>query len=191
MKYLVTGAAGFLGSNLCARLLAEGHQVIGLDNLHSGRQVNVDWLASMSGFTFVRHDVIEPFDIACDVLCNLACPASPPHYQEEPVNTAKTAVIGTLHALENAARHNAVLLQASTSEIYGDPLVHPQPETYWGNVNTLGPRACYDEGKRMGETLCSDFTRLGKVDARIIPIFNTYGPRMRGDDGRVVTNFIV
>ena len=191
MKYLVTGAAGFLGSNLCARLLAEGHQVIGLDNLHSGRQVNVDWLASMSGFTFVRHDVIEPFDIACDVLCNLACPASPPHYQEEPVNTAKTAVIGTLHALENAARHNAVLLQASTSEIYGDPLVHPQPETYWGNVNTLGPRACYDEGKRMGETLCSDFTRLGKVDARIIRIFNTYGPRMRGDDGRVVTNFIV
>jgi len=191
MRYLVTGAAGFLGSNLCARLLADGHEVVGLDNLHSGRQRNVDWLSGHGRFSFLRHDVIEPFDVRCDVLCNLACPASPPHYQEEPINTAKTAVIGTLNALENAARHNAVLLQASTSEIYGDPLVHPQPETYWGNVNTLGPRACYDEGKRMGETLCSDYTRMGKVDARIIRIFNTYGPRMRGDDGRVVTNFIM
>jgi UDP-glucuronate decarboxylase len=134
--------------------------------------------------------VVTPYDIPCDLVCNLACPASPPHYQADPVYTAKIAFLGTLHALENAQRHKAGLLQASTSEIYGDPLVHPQPESYQGNVNTLGPRACYDEGKRIGETLCADFTRLGRVDARLVRIFNTYGPRMRGDDGRVVTNFI-
>jgi UDP-glucuronate decarboxylase len=190
MITLVTGAAGFLGSHLSARLLADGHKVVGLDNFHSGQQANIDWLSAHPRFRFVRHDVVTPYDIPCDLVCNLACPASPPHYQADPVYTAKIAFLGTLHALENAQRHKASLLQASTSEIYGDPLVHPQPESYQGNVNTLGPRACYDEGKRLGETLCADFTRLGRVDARLVRIFNTYGPRMRGDDGRVVTNFI-
>jgi UDP-glucuronate decarboxylase len=147
-------------------------------------------LSAHPRFRFVRHDVVKPYDIPCDLVCNLACPASPPHYQADPVYTSKIAFLGTLHALENAQRHKAGLLQASTSEIYGDPLVHPQPESYQGNVNTLGPRACYDEGKRIGETLCADFTRLGRVDARLVRIFNTYGPQMRGDDGRVVTNFI-
>jgi UDP-glucuronate decarboxylase len=163
---------------------------VGLDNLHSGQQANIDWLSAHPRFRFVRHDVVKPYDIPCDLVCNLACPASPPHYQADPVYTSKIAFLGTLHALENAQRHKAGLLQASTSEIYGDPLVHPQPESYQGNVNTLGPRACYDEGKRIGETLCADFTRLGRVDARLVRIFNTYGPQMRGDDGRVVTNFI-
>ena len=190
MKYLVTGAAGFLGANLCQRLLNDGHQVIGLDNYHSGSQANIVALKKHPQFSFIEHDIIKPYDIPCDVLCNLACPASPPHYQKDPIYTLKISVIGTLHALENAERYKALVLHTSTSEIYGDPLVHPQPESYLGNVNLVGPRACYDEGKRAAETLCADYTRLGKVDARLVRIFNTYGPCMRDDDGRVVTNFI-
>ena len=191
MRYLVTGAAGFLGYHLSARLLRDGHQVIGLDNFHSGTEANVQALSAHTGFRFVKHDVTVPYDQAVEVVCNLACPASPPHYQKDPIYTAKIAFLGTLHALENAERHKAKLLQASTSEIYGDPLVHPQAEGYLGNVNSVGPRACYDEGKRLAETLCADFQRLGRVDARLVRIFNTYGPNMRLDDGRVVTNFLL
>jgi UDP-glucuronate decarboxylase len=165
--------------------------VVGLDNFHSGTEANIQALSAQAGFRFVRHDVTAPYDHDVDVVCNLACPASPPHYQKDPVYTAKIAFLGTLHALENAERHQAKLLQASTSEIYGDPLVHPQPEGYLGNVNPVGPRACYDEGKRLAETLCADFHRLGRVDARLVRIFNTYGPNMRMDDGRVVTNFLL
>jgi UDP-glucuronate decarboxylase len=190
MHHLVTGSAGFLGANLAMRLLADGHQVTGLDNYHSGSRANTDMLREHPAFTFIEHDVVAPYDIPCDVLCNLACPASPPHYQKDPVYTLRISVLGTLHALENAERHKARVLHASTSEIYGDPLVHPQPETYLGNVSSTGPRACYDEGKRAAETLCADFTRLGRVDARIVRIFNTYGPYMRGDDGRGVTNLL-
>ena len=191
MRYLVTGAAGFLGYHLSARLLRDGHQVIGLDNFHSGTEANIQALSAQAGFRFVKHDVTVPYDHAVEVVCNLACPASPPHYQKDPIYTAKIAFLGTLHALENAERHKAKLLQASTSEIYGDPLVHPQAEGYLGNVNSVGPRACYDEGKRLAETLCADFQRLGRVDARLVRIFNTYGPNMRLDDGRVVTNFLL
>lgn len=191
MQYLVTGAAGFLGTHLSTRLLRDGHQVIGLDNFHSGTEANIQALSAHAGFRFVKHDVTAPYDHAVDVVCNLACPASPPHYQKDPIYTAKIAFLGTLHALENAERHKAKLLQASTSEIYGDPLVHPQAEGYLGNVNSVGPRACYDEGKRLAETLCADFQRMGRVDARLVRIFNTYGPNMRLDDGRVVTNFLL
>jgi len=191
MKYLITGAAGFLGTNLALRLLQDGHEVIGLDNLHSGSKSNIALLKTNPKFSFIDHDVVKPYDIPCDVVCNLACPASPPHYQRDPIYTLRISVLGTLHALENAERYKATLLQASTSEIYGDPLIHPQSENYLGNVNSIGPRACYDEGKRAAETLCADFTRLGRVDARMVRIFNTYGPHMRGDDGRVVTNFIL
>jgi UDP-glucuronate decarboxylase len=190
MRYLITGTAGFLGTHLASRLLAEGHEVIGLDNFHSGDEANISRLRLDSRFQFVQHDVVTPYDIPCEFVCNLACPASPPYYQRDPIYTAKIAFLGTLHALENAERYRAKVLQASTSEIYGDPLVHPQPEDYLGNVNPIGVRSCYDEGKRIGETLCADFTRLGRVDARLVRIFNTYGPYMRADDGRVVTNFI-
>ena len=191
MKYLITGAAGFLGVNLALRLLHDGHEVVGLDNFHSGTEKNINKLRKWDKFKFIKHDVVNAYDIPCDVVCNLACPASPPHYQKDPIYTLKISVLGTLHALENAERYKALLLHASTSEIYGDPLVHPQTEAYLGNVNSTGPRACYDEGKRAAETLCADFTRLGRVDARLVRIFNTYGPSMRGDDGRVVTNFII
>ena len=191
MKYLITGAAGFLGTNLALRLLKDGHEVIGLDNFHSGSKSNISLLEKNPQFSFIEHDVVNSYDIRCDVICNLACPASPPHYQRDPVYTLRISVLGTLHALENAERYKAKLLQASTSEIYGDPHIHPQSENYLGNVNSIGPRACYDEGKRAAETLCADFMRLGRVDARIVRIFNTYGPYMRGDDGRVVTNFIL
>jgi len=191
MKYLITGAAGFLGTNLALRLLSDGHEVIGLDNFHSGSRSNIALLQKNARFSFIEHDVVNPYDISCDVLCNLACPASPPHYQREPIYTLRISVLGMLNALDNAERYKARLLQASTSEIYGDPLVHPQSENYVGNVNPIGPRACYDEGKRAAETLCADFGRLGRVDARIVRIFNTYGPYMRDDDGRVVTNFIL
>jgi UDP-glucuronate decarboxylase len=190
MRYLITGTAGFLGTHLASRLLAEGHEVIGLDNFHSGDEANISRLRLDSRFQFVQHDVVTPYDIPCEFVCNLACPASPPYYQRDPIYTAKIAFLGTLHALENAERYRAKVLQASTSEIYGDPLVHPQPEDYLGNVNPIGVRSCYDEGKRIGETLCADFTRLGRVDARLVRIFNTYGPYMRAADGRVVTNFI-
>ena len=191
MKYLITGAAGFLGTNLALRFLADGHEVIGLDNFHSGSKSNISLLQKNPRFSFIEHDVVKPYDIKCDVVYNLACPASPPHYQRDPIYTIRISVLGTFHALENAERYKAKLLQASTSEIYGDPLIHPQSENYVGNVNPIGPRACYDEGKRAAETLCSDFQRLGRVDARIVRIFNTYGPYMREDDGRVVTNFIL
>ena len=191
MKYVVTGAAGFLGTNLALRLLKDGHEVVGLDNFHSGSKSNIALLQKNPRFSFIEHDVVKPYDIKCDVICNLACPASPPHYQRDPIYTLRISVLGMLNALDNAERYKARLLQASTSEIYGDPLVHPQSENYVGNVNPIGPRACYDEGKRAAETLCADFGRLGRVDARIVRIFNTYGPYMRDDDGRVVTNFIL
>lgn len=191
MRYLITGSAGFIGTNLALRLLRQGESVIGLDNYHSGTLANTSKLSRFERFSFVEHDVTRPYDIPCDYICNLACPASPPHYQKDPIYTLRISVLGTLHALENAERHGARLLHASTSEIYGDPLVHPQSESYLGNVNPTGPRACYDEGKRAAETLCSDFVRLGRADARLVRIFNTYGPHMRGDDGRVVTNFLL
>jgi UDP-glucuronate decarboxylase len=190
VHYVITGAAGFLGWHLVTRLLMDGHRVTGLDNYHSGTEANIAALSRHARFAFRHHDVVQPFDLPCEVVCNLACPASPAHYQRNPVYTAEIAFLGTLHALENAERHHAHLLQASTSEVYGDPLVHPQTEDYLGNVNPIGPRACYDEGKRLGETLCADFARSGRVDARVARIFNTYGPNMRSDDGRVVTNLI-
>lgn len=190
-RYVVTGSAGFLGSNLCERLLAEGNEVVGVDCHSSGSESNTERLLTRhQNFSFVRHDIAEPFDVRCDAIFNFACPASPPFYQKDPVSTLKTSVLGTLNVLALAEKHKARVVHASTSEIYGDPLVEPQPETYPGNVNPTGPRACYDEGKRAAETLCADYLRLGRADARVVRIFNTYGPGMRLDDGRVVTNFI-
>lgn len=191
MRILVTGGAGFLGSHLCERLLSEGHEVICLDNYFTGNQGNVAHLRSNPHFELVRHDVTDPFKFEVDQIYNLACPASPPHYQYNPVKTIKTSVLGALHCLGLAKRTRSRVFQASTSEVYGDPSVHPQPESYWGNVNPIGIRSCYDEGKRAAETLFMDYHRQNGVDIRIVRIFNTYGPRMHPDDGRVVSNFIV
>ncbi len=191
MRVLVTGGAGFVGSHLCDRLLADGHEVIALDNLFTGSKQNIRHLLDRGDFEFLRHDVVDPLHLEVDWIFNLACPASPIHYQYDPVKTIKTSVLGTLHLLGLAKRLKARILQASTSEIYGDPGVHPQPETYWGHVNPIGTRSCYDEGKRVAETLLMDDHRQNGVDIRIARIFNTYGPRMARDDGRVVSNFIV
>jgi UDP-glucuronate decarboxylase len=191
MKVLITGAAGFLGSHLSDQLLAQGHDVIGVDNFFTGSKKNVAHLLSNSSFELIRHDITFPLYVECDAILNFACPASPVHYQRNPVETLKTNVHGAINMLGLARRTGARILQASTSEVYGDPEVHPQPETYRGQVNTLGPRACYDEGKRAAETLFMDYHRQYGVDIRIVRIFNTYGPRMAIDDGRVVSNFIV
>ena len=191
MRIVVTGGAGFLGSHLCERLLMEGHDVICLDNFFTGRRENIFHLLDNRRFELLRHDVIEPILLEVDQIYNLACPASPIHYQYNPVKTVKTSVMGTINMLGLAKRVKARILQASTSEIYGDPEVHPQPETYWGNVNTIGIRSCYDESKRLAETLMMDYHRQNNVDIRIARIFNTYGPRMLENDGRVVSNFIV
>lgn len=188
---LVTGAAGFLGSHLCDILLARGYQVAGLDNLHTGRMVNLREALTKSNFSFFEHDVETPLEGRYDQIYHLACPASPPFYQEDPIKTARTAFLGTLNMLALAKSCGARFFLASTSEIYGDPDVHPQVESYRGNVNPIGPRACYDEGKRMGETLAFDFQRCYGTDIRVVRIFNTYGPRMNPVDGRVVSNFIV
>jgi UDP-glucuronate decarboxylase len=190
-KALVTGAAGFLGSHLVDLLLLSGHDVVGLDNLQTGHMSNLAHLADNQNFRFMRHDIVDPFDIDVDEIYNLACPASPIHYQADPIKTFKTSVLGTLNLLELAKRHDAKILQASTSEVYGDPLQHPQREDYWGHVNPIGIRACYDEGKRGAETLCFDFNRMHGVKIKVARIFNTYGPRMHPQDGRVVSNFIM
>ena len=191
MRCLVTGGAGFLGSHLCERLLNDGHEVICLDNYFTGRMANVAHLRDNRNFELIRHDVTEPILLEVDRIFNLACPASPIHYQFNPVKTIKTSVMGAINMLGLAKRVKARILQASTSEVYGDPAVHPQTEDYWGNVNPIGIRSCYDEGKRVAETLFMDYHRQNKVDIRIVRIFNTYGPRMLPNDGRVVSNFIV
>lgn len=188
---LVTGGAGFLGSHLCDRLIAEGHEVICVDNLYTGNRDNVRHLLGGKFFEFIRHDVGFPLYLEVDRVYNLACAASPIHYQSDPVATTKTSVLGAINMLGLAKRRKARILQASTSEVYGDPQVHPQPESYWGHVNTTGIRACYDEGKRCAETLFFDYYRQHRVDIRVIRIFNTYGPRMHFNDGRVVSNLIV
>lgn len=190
-KVLVTGGAGFIGSNLCKTLLDSGYDVICLDNLSSGAFENIKAFANHPGFRFVQHDVTDPYDYDVDQIYNLACPASPVHYAKDPVQTIRTCAIGMINALELAKKRNARVLQTSTSEIYGNPLVHPQNESYFGNVNPIGPRSCYDEGKRLAETLCFDYHRQYGVDIRIVRIFNTYGPRMLQSDGRVISNFIV
>ena len=191
MRALVTGGAGFLGSHLCDRLLAGGHEVVALDNLFTGSKRNIAHLLDRHDFEFIRHDVVNPILLEVDWIFNLACPASPIHYQYTPVKTVKTSVMGALNMLGLAKRVKARILQASTSEVYGDPREHPQKETYWGHVNPIGPRSCYDEGKRVAETLMVDYHRQNHVDIRIIRIFNTYGPRMAMGDGRVISNFIV
>lgn len=191
MHILVTGGAGFIGSHLCERLLQAGHDVICLDNFFTGSKDNIVHLLESHRFELIRHDIIEPVLLEVDQIYNLACPASPVHYQYNPVKTVKTSVMGTINMLGLAKRVRARVLQASTSEVYGDPTVHPQTEGYWGNVNPIGVRSCYDEGKRVAETLMMDYHRQNDVDIRIVRIFNTYGPRMAENDGRVVSNFIV
>ena len=188
---LVTGGAGFLGSHLCDRLLALGHEVLCVDNCFTGDKFNIRHLVHNACFEFIRHDVTTPLYVEVDEIYNLACPASPVYYQRDPVQTTKTSVMGAINMLGLAKRLNIPVLQASTSEVYGDPLVHPQPEGYWGNVNPIGPRSCYDEGKRCAETLFFDYRRQHQLDIRVARIFNTYGPRMHPNDGRVVSNFIV
>ena len=191
MKTLVTGGAGFLGSHICERLLDQGHEVICLDNFFTGSKQNVAHLQDYANFELLRHDVIDPFKVEVDRIYNMACPASPVHYQYNPIKTVKTSVMGAINCLGLAKRVGARILQASTSEVYGDPEIHPQPESYRGNVNPIGTRACYDEGKRCAETLFFDYHRENQVDIRVVRIFNTFGPRMSPDDGRVVSNFIV
>ncbi len=191
MRILVTGGAGFIGSHLCERLLNENHEVICLDNFFTGRRENVAHLLDNRSFELIRHDVTEPILLEVDQIYNLACPASPVHYQYNPVKTVKTSVMGAINMLGLAKRVKARIFQASTSEVYGDPLIHPQTEDYWGNVNPIGLRSCYDEGKRIAETLFMDYHRQNGVDTRIVRIFNTYGPKMLANDGRVVSNFIV
>ena len=190
-KVLITGGAGFVGSFLCDRLINEGHEVIVIDNFFTGKKSNLLHLQDNPNFELIRHDIVRPILVEVDWIFNLACPASPVHYQYNPVKTVKTSVIGTLNMLGLAKRVKASILQASTSEVYGDPKVHPQPENYAGNVNPVGLRSCYDEGKRVAETLMMDYHRQSKIDVKIVRIFNTYGPRMNADDGRVVSNFIV
>ncbi|MGJ4745743.1 MULTISPECIES: UDP-glucuronic acid decarboxylase family protein [Leptospira] len=190
-RVLVTGGAGFIGSHLCERLIQEGNEVICVDNFHTGRKKNVEKLLSNPRFELIRHDITEPIRLEVDQIYNFACPASPIHYQSNAIKTIKTNVLGTTNMLGLAKRVKARILQASTSEVYGNPIEHPQKETYWGNVNPIGIRSCYDEGKRVAETLCFDYHRNHKVDIRVIRIFNTYGPRMLPDDGRVVSNFVV
>ncbi|MFS2013577.1 UDP-glucuronic acid decarboxylase family protein [Azospirillum sp. CT11-132] len=190
-RVLVTGGAGFLGSHLCDRLLAAGNDVLCVDNFFTGSRDNVLHLLDNPHFELMRHDVTFPLYVEVDEIYNLACPASPIHYQHDPVQTTKTSVHGAINMLGLAKRVRARIMQASTSEVYGDPAVHPQPEEYWGNVNTIGPRACYDEGKRCAETLFFDYYRQHRLDIKVIRIFNTYGPRMHPNDGRVVSNFII
>ena len=190
-RILITGGAGFLGSHLCDRLVEEGHDVLCLDNFFTGSKRNISHLLGKPNFELIRHDLVQPIFIEADEIYNLACPASPIHYQYNPVKTVKTSVMGSINMLGLAKRVKAKILQASTSEIYGNPAVHPQKEDYWGNVNTIGLRSCYDEGKRCAETLFFDYHRQNKVNIRVVRIFNTYGPRMHPNDGRVVSNFIV
>jgi len=190
-KVLVTGGAGFVGSFLCDRLIDEGHEVIAIDNFFTGSKENLSQLSDETNFELIRHDIVKPILLEVDWIFNLACPASPIHYQYNPVKTVKTNVMGTLNMLGLAKRVKARILQASTSEVYGDPQVHPQLESYFGNVNPIGLRSCYDEGKRVAETLMMDYHRQSQVDVKIVRIFNTYGPRMHPEDGRVVSNFIV
>lgn len=190
-KILVTGGAGFIGSHLCRRLLADGHKIICVDNFFTGRRANLEDLLPNPNFDVIEHDIINPISVEVDQIYNLACPASPPHYQFDPIKTTRTSVIGSLNLLEMAKSQGIRILQASTSEVYGDPEVHPQSESYWGHVNPIGIRSCYDEGKRVAETLFFDYHRQHQVDIKVIRIFNTYGPFMNPDDGRVVSNFIV
>lgn len=191
MKILITGGAGFIGSHLCKKMIDAGNQVVCVDNLYTGSENNIQELLENKNFEFIKHNIIVPLELSgLDQIYNLACPASPPHYQKDPVFTTKTSVIGSLNMLELAKKNNAVILQGSTSEVYGDPKIHPQPENYWGNVNPIGIRACYDEGKRCAETLFFDYHRFHGLDIRVVRIFNTYGPNMDPRDGRVVSNFI-